>query len=326
MFAHTNGHGAGDADSPLTRLARRKQGDLSVLGSKTPFGHNDENTSTHKLASRQSGRSPFIHEEDDNIGRLTPNAPNLPTSSSASTIARPSGKPTSHGGPKPFPSHIKRLSQQQHRASGDDANKSRTRESRLAQQRPRVISKGHTADQVATQSRSMAANERQKWTKGFRSLFASLDAESEAAVRRTDPRYNGPPPPLPNPYFEAPLYDFICDDVFDDNYQTKDSKHDSEKAMMAPNFQTRDFASVAAAVNPSDCSFYIHYTLSEDRTGTQDEVMSRRLAPLAEKSRSNAFMDDSKVNINSKGHSTFTVSRKSFDEYRRSFVSSFPAL
>jgi RNA recognition motif-containing protein len=82
--------------------------------------------------------------------------------------------------------------------------------------------------------------------------------------------------------------------------------------------QHRDFASVAAAANPSDCSFYVHYTLSEDRTGTQEEVMSRRLAPLAEKSRNNAFMDHSEVRSDSEDDTslaTLSVARKQFDQH-----------
>jgi RNA recognition motif-containing protein len=33
----------------------------------------------------------------------------------------------------------------------------------------------------------------------------------------------------------------------------------------------------------ADCSFYLHYTIAEDRSGTADEVMSKRLAPLVDR-------------------------------------------
>jgi hypothetical protein len=33
----------------------------------------------------------------------------------------------------------------------------------------------------------------------------------------------------------------------------------------------------------AECSFYLHYTIAEDRSGTADEVMSKRLAPLVDR-------------------------------------------
>jgi hypothetical protein len=179
--------------------------------------------------------------------------------------------------------------------------------------------KGHAVDRAATQSGNMASNERQKQAnalgkaEGPREQSAqgfSFGTTSGSGFSFSDPN------------------DMFSKFARGGGAVGADSEDLSDLlgGMRRDAPQNRDFASVAVAANPSDCSFYVHYTLSEDRTGTQEEVMSRRLAPLAEKSRSNAFMDDSEVNIKSKGHSTFTVSRESFEEYRRSFVSSFPAL
>jgi hypothetical protein len=309
MFAQPDGHDAGETESPLARLGKRKQGDLSFLGPRNPFGHSDDNVSINSLVKTQNPPSLFVHDDAHRFGHLTPNALNVPLATRASNSARPVGDLANAGTPSKLTSNNGRLGTEQRHSS----NKSRVQPNRTPRHDSMLSPRENPVKGATTHFKKMVLEDSQRLT-NIRQLFSGLDAERRSVTRLTD---LAPPPPPPNPTVNASLLDDL--DRMEADLQ-------SGKGMIKPNFQTRDFASAAAAANPSDCSFFIHYTLSEDRTGTQEEVMSRRLAPLVEKSRSKDYMVDSEVKMHSEEKNAFAVSRETFDEYRRSLVSSISAL